>query len=69
MSKKNLEACTIIHTNLLPRMRFLRASFAAMAESQRDDDAKDGVSLYDGAVLALDDMIEVASGLIDTLEQ
>ena len=69
MSEKKLEACTIIHANLLPRMRFLRASFAAMAESEHGDDAKDGISLYDGAVIALDDMIEVASGLIDTLEK
>jgi len=48
MSKKSFEACKIIHTNLLPRMQFLRASFAAMAETERDDDAKDGTSLYDG---------------------
>ena len=29
MNDKNLEACKLIHTNLLPRMRFLRKSFAA----------------------------------------
>ena len=69
MSKKNFEACKIIHTNLLPRMQFLRASFAAMAETERDDDEKDGTSLYDGAVIALDDMIKVASGLMDMLEK
>jgi hypothetical protein len=27
-------------------VQFLRASFAAMAESERDDDEKDGASLY-----------------------
>ena len=69
MNKKNFEACKIIHTDLLPRMQFLRASFAAMAETERDDDAKDGTSLYDGAVIALDDMIKVASGLMDMLEK
>ena len=69
MNDKQHEACTIIHTNLLPRMRFLRASFAAMAEGERDDDAKDGTSLYDGAVIALDDMIGVTSGLLDMLEK
>ena len=69
MNDKNFEACKIIHTNLLPRMQFLRASFAAMAEGERDDDAKDGISLYDGAVIALDDMIGVTSGLLHMLEK
>ena len=69
MDEKKFEACQIIHTNLLPRMQFLRASFAAMAEAERDDDEKDGTSLYDGAVIALDDMIKVASGLMDMLEK
>ena len=69
MNDKNFEACNIIHTNLLPRMRFLRESFAAIAETERNDDGKDGTSLYDGAVIALDDMIEVASGLMDMLEK
>ena len=69
MDKESLEACKIIHTNLLPRMRFLRESFAAIAETERNDDGKDGTSLYDGAVIALDDMIEVTSELIDMLEK
>lgn len=69
MNEKTHEACKIIHANLLPRMQFLRESFAAMAEQERNDDGKDGTSLYDGAVIALDDMIGVASGLIDMLEQ
>jgi len=69
MNEKNFEACKIIHTNLLPRLQFLRASFAAMAENERDDDEKDGTSLYDGAVIALDDTIDVASGLISMLEK
>jgi len=69
MDDKNFEACNIIHTNLLPRMRFLRESFAAMAETERNDDEKGGTSLYDGAVIALDDMIEVTSELIDMLEK
>ena len=69
MTDKNHDACKIIHTNLLPRMQFLRASFAAMAESERDDDEKDGTSLYDGVVIALDDMIDVTSGLMDMLEK
>lgn len=69
MNEKNMEACKIIHTNLLPRMRFLRESLAAMAESERDDDDHDGTSLYDGAVIALDDMIDVTSKLINMLEK
>jgi len=69
MSEKSLEACEVIHTNLLPRMQFLRESFAAMAERERGDDDKDGTSLYDGAVIALDDMIGVTSELIDMLEK
>ena len=69
MNSKNHEACKILHTNLLPRMRFLRQSFAAMAESEHADDGKDGSSSYDGAVLALDDMIAVTSELIDMLEK
>jgi len=69
MDEKNLEAFEIIHTNLLPRMRFLRASFAAMAEKEHDDDEKDGTPLYDGAVIALDDMIGVTSELMGMLEK
>ena len=69
MSETNHEACKVIHTNLLPRMQFLWASFAAMAESERDDDEKDGTSLYDGAVIALDDMNEVTPQLMDMLEK
>ena len=69
MDDKNFEACNIIHTNLLPRMRFLRESYAAMAETERNDDEKDGTSLYDGAVIALDDMMQITSGLMDMLEK
>ena len=69
MNAKNQKACEIIHVNLMPRMRFLRASLAALAESERDDDDKDGTSLYDGAVIALDDMIDDASELISMLEK
>jgi len=69
MNKNTMEACKIIHTNLLPRLQFLRESFAAMAENERDDDDKDGTSLHDGAVIALDDIIGIASDLISMLEK
>lgn len=68
MRDKNHEACKIIHTNLLPRMQFMRASFAAMAENERDDE-KDGTSLYDGAAIALDDMIETVSQVMKLLDE
>jgi len=61
MNNKNFDACKVIHTNLLPRMKFLRESFAALAETERDDEEKNGDSLYDGAVIALEDMIGFAS--------
>ena len=69
MSKTTMDACKMIHVNLMPRLQFLWKSFAAMAEVERDDDEQDGTSLYDGAVIALDDIIGVASELTSMLEK
>jgi hypothetical protein len=68
MSKKEEAACTIIHNNIMPRLRFLRESFSAMAEREIEDDDKDGTSLYDGAVLALDDIIAATGNVMSILE-
>ena len=65
MDNKNFEVCKLIHNNLLPRARFLRESFVALAEKELGE--KD-TSNYDGAVLALDDIIAAASEVMDLLE-
>ena len=68
MNKKEESACVLIHNNIMPRLRFLRESFAAMAEREINDDNKDGTSLYDGAVIALDDIIAATDKVMDMLE-
>lgn len=68
MSDNAYSACKVLHNNLLPRARFLRESFAALAEQERADESKDGTTLYDGAVIAMDDIIAAASEVMDLLE-
>ena len=68
MSDKVFEACGQIHNDILPRLRFLRVSFAAMAEKERADEHGNGLATLDGAVFALDDIIKSVSEVMDTLE-
>ena len=67
MDKKH-EACKIIHTDLLPRARFARSAFAAMAEVERANGTGDGTSIFDGMVIAMDDIIASADSVMDLLE-
>jgi hypothetical protein len=68
MDENSFEATKKIHAEIIPRLRFLQGSFAAMAENKRYDDTTYDTSVYDGAVLALDDVIAAAEQLIDMLE-
>jgi hypothetical protein len=66
MTDKTIEACKTIHSELLPRARLLRESCAALAEQERMDG--DGISLYDGFVLALDDIIAAALKAMEQMD-
>ena len=65
MDDKSFEASKLIYNNLLPRLRFLRESFAAIVEKEIQEH---DTSIYEGAVLTLDDIITAATEVMDFLE-
>ena len=69
MADNTFEACKVINNELLPRAKFLRDSFCALAEKARMDGADVEAVPYDGAVLAMDDIIATADKVMDLLER
>jgi|GEM_PF-6365214 len=62
------KAATIVHNNLLPRVRFLQQSFAAIAEQKRETDTANA-AVYDGAAFVLEDIAAAALAALDALEE